>query len=69
LNKEKSIYEHLNKLTHHRSISYGYFWSPLNQKHLLEAYYGPEPEEGIIGKIDNARRLQINIEPVPFSKI
>lgn len=49
LNKEKSGYEHLNKLIHNRSISYGYFWSALNQTRFLEAYYGPEPEEGIIG--------------------
>jgi hypothetical protein len=48
LNKEKSIYENLNKLTHTRSISFGYFWSPLKQNRLLETYYGPEPEEGII---------------------
>ena len=67
---EKAIYTILNKMHRHRSISYGYLWSHLGKDQFLEAFYGPDSEQGIIDlPEDNARNFKLNLESIPFEKL
>jgi V-type H+-transporting ATPase subunit a len=60
----------LNKLRRHRSLSYGYLWSPLSRDAFMEAFFGPEPEKGILDLSESdARNFKLNLEQIPFRKI
>jgi hypothetical protein len=63
IKQERAIYTSLHKLNRHHTISYGYLWSKYARDEFLQAFYGPDPEGGVIHlPEDHARNFELHVE-------